>query len=55
MNHSHFQVESDLPFLHSADEEQLNYVCRLGTHYTQITAFINRHGTGQSLPNPGNA
>ncbi|KAH3830261.1 hypothetical protein DPMN_103502 [Dreissena polymorpha] len=48
----HFQVQSDLPFLHSADEEQLNYVCRLGTHYSFLVNFIKRHGTGHSLPNP---
>ncbi|XP_052795876.1 gamma-tubulin complex component 4-like isoform X1 [Mya arenaria] len=47
------KVESDLPFMHSADEEQLNYVCRLGTHYAKLTNFIKRYGTTHSLPNPG--
>ena len=47
------KVQSDLPFLHSSDEEQLNYLCRLGTHYLSLITFIRKYGSAHSLPNPG--
>lgn len=47
------KVQSDLPFLAKSDEEQLNYLCRLGTHFAALNAFIKKHGSGLSLPAQG--
>ncbi|KAL4227566.1 Gamma-tubulin complex component 4 [Mactra antiquata] len=48
-----FKVQTDLPFLSTSDEEQLNYLCRLGTHYSYLNAFIKKYGSGISLPSQG--
>ena len=39
-----FQVQKDLPFLHSSDEEQIDYLCQLGTHYISLNNFIRKYG-----------
>ncbi|XP_060567272.1 gamma-tubulin complex component 4-like [Ruditapes philippinarum] len=47
------KIQSDLPFLSSSDEEQLNYLCRLGTHFSTLNTFIKKYGTGPCLPPQG--
>lgn len=38
------KIQTDLPFLSRSDEEQLNYLCRLGTHFSRLNAFIKKYG-----------
>ena len=47
------QVQKDLPFLHSSDEEQIDYLCRLGSHYVDLSNFIRKYGE-QTVSLPGN-